>query len=165
MHQNNKPMFYMHDDLISTMLSFLNGIPAEEFREDLMFYIKWHQVPSVFLSTTLTDSRSWFSVANPMCRYMPYFPRRYLRMRPEDIWSPTLPALISMIDREKVRDVKMYKGCLMRWAHECISNRHIEYWFQLKRKGLSRLSLEHFRNSRPRFFVEEAMREVFSCLL
>ena len=147
-------------DLLDLTVSYLYNIPAYELIEDLHFFLRWQQqVPAMFLSCTLMDSRYLFAVANPMRRYHPYTPRRFLHMQPADIWASTLPALVNMLDAEKVRGIKSYKGCIRRWTHECVTSRKLEFYTLLCKKALIKLGECHFRRSFPVFFVREALRQ------
>ena len=157
-------MFLLHDDLITLCVSYVWDLTSFELKDDLDFYIQWQRyVPHMFLQTAVLDTRFWYTVANPMCKYNPYYPRKYLSLRPADIWSPSLRSLGSMICKEKIRSLKTYKGCVLRWIDDCTSNRHLFYWFYLARRVLSRLKITHFQTRAPCFFVREALEEICSC--
>ena len=156
-------MFCLPRDLFNLMLSFVYECEATEFIADLNFYIAWQKaVPPMFLSASLLDTRFWYGVANPMLPYHPYTPRKFLRMEPADIWAATLPAFVNMICRERVRETRTYKGCIQRWANDCVSNRQLEYYVLLSMKGFKKLTADHFVSSHHPFFVEEALRQVRS---
>ena len=147
-------------DLMDLTISFVYDITAQELFEDLEYFIRWQKhVPPMFLSCTLLDQRYLFSVANPMRPFHPYTPRKYLSMQPSDIWASTLPALVNMINAERVREIKTYKGCIRRWTHDCITSRKLEFYLLLCKKALVKLSDRHFRRSFPVFFVQEALRQ------
>ena len=154
-------VFYLPTDLLNIVLSFDLLCSVAELAEDLNFYISWQRtVPAMFLTASLLDTRYWYNVANPMLRYHPFTPRRYLRMRPCDIWSQTLPALTNMICRERVREIRTYKACVQRWVTDCVENRHLFYYRTLVKKVLGKITQRHFRPNHPGFFVEEALRQV-----
>ena len=159
--------FFLHDVLITEVMSFLYStipVTACELRQDLKFYITWRKyVPSMFLSTQLLETRFWFHIANPMCRYHPYHPRKFLNMRPAEVWSPTLTALGNMICKEKIRAAKTYKRCALRWIWDCCDNLELWYWFYLRDKLFTRLSSCHFHSKAPLRFVEEALQQIASC--
>jgi len=156
-------MFQLHDDLITEMISFLFPITACELKEDLIFYIKWAEVPSMFLNCQLRETRYRHYVCNPMIRYIPYHPRRYLDMRPNEVWGPTLPALGAMLSRDALREAKTYRRCALRWIWDCISNLEIYYWDVLCAKLFSRISLQHFHcRYGCSHFLEESLRQVDS---
>ena len=156
-------MFRLPNDLISVILSHVFECTAKELEQDLNFYIAWQKtVPPMFLSASLLDTRYWFGVANPMLSYHPYTPRKFLQMQPADIWAATLPAFVNMICRERVRGIQTYKGCIQRWAADCIAGRRLEYYIILSSKGFRNLTPDHFRVSHPPFFVEEALRQIHS---
>lgn len=151
-------------DLLNIITEMVYDCTGEELMEDLHFYISWQRtVPPMFLSAALIDLRFFFGVANPMISYHPYTPRKYLRMRPSDIWASTLPALVNMVHPETVRAARTYKGCLTRWVNDCTSNRQLYYYHVLVSKGLCKLKPEHFRRSHPHFFVREALRQIRVC--
>ena len=79
--------FFLPDDLITETISFLFPITACELRQDLIFYIKWTRVPSMFLNCQLRETRYRYFICNPMQMYIPYHPRRYLDMRPNEVWG------------------------------------------------------------------------------
>ena len=165
MSNNVQTRFFLPDVLVTEMLKFVWGITACELRSDLDFYIQWRKhVPPMFLEPSTLETRFWYNVANPLCRYHPYHPRKYLSLRPSDIWSASLPALGSMLCREKVRMVKTYKRCIMRWISDCITNRHIFFWFVLIDKVFKRINFEHFRVQVPSSFVQESLREIAFCI-
>ena len=154
-------MFFLHNDLIRVVLSFEHDITPLELERDLQFYMMWQKtVPSIFLQASCMDERYFSGVSNPMIRFNPYYPRKYLRLEPVDIWAHTLPAFINMLCKEMVRDTKTYKGCIARWTYDCVCNRQLYYWNKLMRKGLSKLKKLHFRSSAPPLFVEEALRQI-----
>jgi hypothetical protein len=145
------------------MISFLFPITACELKEDLIFYIKWAEVPSMFLNCQLRETRYRHYVCNPMIRYIPYHPRRYLDMRPNEVWGPTLPALGAMLSRDALREAKTYRRCALRWIWDCISNLEIYYWDVLCAKLFSRISLQHFHcRYGCSHFLEESLRQVDS---
>jgi hypothetical protein len=156
--------FSLPDDLITVAISFLFPITASELRQDLTFYIKWSRVPSMFLNCQLRETRYRYFVCNPMQMYVPFYPRRYLDMRPNEVWGPTLPALGALLCKEALRDAKTYKQCALRWIWDCISNLEIYYWDVLRIKLFKRISPVHFQY-RPgcAYFVEEALRLIDSC--
>ena len=157
----NKQMFPLPNDLLSIITSMVFDCTGAELCEDLTFYLTWQKtVPPMFLSAALIDERYFFGVANPMICYHPYSPRKYLRMRPSDIWAATLPALVNMVHPELIRGARTYKGCLTRWTYDCISNRELYYYELLVSKGLKKLTRDHFRRSHPPFFVREALRQI-----
>ena len=147
-------------DLLNLAISFLYDISADELFQDLAFFLKWQKnVPSVFLSPSLLDQRFYYGVANPMIKDHPYTPRRFLQMRPSEIWASTLPALVNMLCPEKIREIKTYKGCVLRWTHDCVHSRSLKYYFILCKKALVKLTDRHFRRAYPVFFVREALRQ------
>ena len=153
--------FALPKDLVNLLLSFVYEITSDELARDLEFYIKWRsKVPPMFLSATLLNTRFYFSVANPMVRYHPYTPRKNLRMRPTDIWACTLLAFLHGLSKERVRSLRTYRGCILRWAHDCLQNRKIEYYAMLHHRILSKLKPHHFRSARPSAFLAEALRQI-----
>ena len=160
MHNTHTFRMRLPIDLTNLTVSFLYNITAQELFEDLHFYLRWQKhVPPMFLSCTLLDQRYLFAVANPMRPFHPYTPRKFLSMQPCDIWASTLPALVNMINPERVREIKTYKGCVTRWTHDCITSRKLEFYLILCKKALVKLSERHFRRSFPVFFVREALRQ------
>ena len=147
-------------DLINLIISFVFDVSADELFRDLRFYIKWQtHVPGMFLTPALLDIRYFYAVANPMIKDHPYTPRRFLQMRPSEIWASTLPALVNMLCPQKIREIKTYKGCVQRWVHDCVSSRNIQLYFILCKKALVKVSERHFRRAFPVFFVREALRQ------
>ena len=160
MHKQDIYFSRLPTDLMDLTISFVHDITTEELFEDLHFYMRWQKhVPAMFLSCTLLDNRYLFAVANPMRRFHPYTPRRFLSMQPADIWASTLPALVNMLNSERVRAIKSYKGCIRRWTHDCVTSRKLEFYLILCKKALVKLHECHFRRSFPVFFVREALRQ------
>ena len=154
-------LFSLPHDLVRLVLSFELDISPKELSDDIDFFIKWHDtVPPIFLSPRLLDTRYLFYVANPMHVHHPYTPRRHLSMRPADVWAQTLTALAQMVCRERVRELRTYKKCILRWVYDCIENRNVEYYKILHSKVLGKLSLQHFRPSAHFAFLEEALRQI-----
>ena len=159
----NNPVFLLPRDLLNIVLVYVYECTQSELVQDLNFYIEWQNtVPAMFLSASLIDTRYYYGVANPMLPYHPFTPRKYLRMRPCDIWAATLPAFVNMICGERIREIGTYKGCIQRWTSDCISNREIQYYIILASKGFRKITSDHFRLSHPSFFVKEALRQIRS---
>ena len=156
-------MFLLHDDLITLIITYLFPITACELREDLIFYIKWAAIPPMFLNCRVRETRYRHYVCNPMLKNIPYHPRRYIDLRPNEVWGPTLPALGAMLSKDAIREAKTYKRCALRWIYDCISNLEMYYWDELCDKLFSRISQHHFQY---RYgcchFLEEALRQVDS---
>ena len=153
-------MHRLPKDLMNLTISFVYDVSVDELFRDLCFFIKWQtHVPSMFLSPALLDTRFFYAVANPMIKDHPYTPRRFLQMRPSEIWASTLPALVNMLCPEKIREIKTYKGCVQRWTRDCVSSRTLRYYFLLCKKALVKLTECHFRRAFPIFFVREALRQ------
>ena len=145
-------------DVLNVVLSFLYHLTAQELSSDIEYFLDWQKkVPKIFLRASMLDQRYFFNVANPMIPNHPYTPRKFLSKQPQDIWSQTLPALVNMLCPEMVREVKTYKGCIRRWARECVSTRTPDAYLTLCQKALIKLKLCHFRRASPRFFVLEAL--------
>ena len=122
-------LFFLPPDLVNLILTFELQISPLELSEDIDFFVTWHNtVPSLFLSPRLLDTRYLFFVASPMLVNHAYTPRRHLAMRPADIWSQTLPAFGQMICRERIRELRSYKKCILRWIYDCIENRDVAYY-------------------------------------
>ena len=157
----HKVVFCLPTDLLNLVLDYDLCCTAYELAEDITFYTAWQNcVPPMFLSTSLLDTRFYFNVANPMIKFHPFTARRYLRMRPCDIWSQTLPALANMISKESIREMRTYKACVQRWVSDCVNNRQLFYYKILVKKALGKLTQCHFRPNHPGFFVLEALRQV-----
>ena len=152
-------MNHLPSDLSNLVVSFLYDITYQELAIDLEYYIMWHSVPSLFLKASMLDWRTFCFVPSPMHRNVPYIPRAYLRMRPSDIWSNSLIALSSRICKEKIRALKTYKGCIMRWVFDTTSMRHHCWYRQLHERVLKKLTVDHFR-ARDDFFVLEALAQI-----
>ena len=154
-------LFCLPHDLVNLVLTFELQISPLELSEDIDYFVTWHNtVPSLFLSPRLLDTRYLFFVPSPMLVNHPYTPRRHLAMRPADIWSQTLPAFGQMICRERIREVRSYKKCILRWIYDCVENRDVGYYTILYSKILRKLSPLHFRPSAHWVFVREALRQI-----
>ena len=130
-----------------------------ELESDLDFYIRWQtQVPGVFLSQSLMDLETGLLHASPMIKNHPYAPTRKFLIRPESVWSITLLLLVASIDKHKVRRLKTYKGCIIRWARECLAGCKPEY-YQKVHTIFTQLTLEHFYPVR-RAFVAECLKQI-----
>ena len=161
MRQTNTGDIIIPRDIMDLIVSFVYRIPARELFADVEYFLKWQQnVPPMFLSATLLDNRFYYRVANPMRRFHPYTPRRFLHMKASEIWGSTLPALVNMLCAERVREIRTYKGCIRRWTIDCTSSRSLAPYIALRKKALTKLTQEHFRRSFPRFFVREALRQI-----
>jgi hypothetical protein len=144
-------------DVSNLVVSFLYDISYQELAIDLNYYIMWHSVPSMFMKASL-DLRTFCFVPSPMHKNVPYVPRSYLRMRPSDIWSDGLITFSSRICKEKIRELKTYKGCILRWVFDATSTRHIAWYQQMHERVLKKLTVDHFRH--PDFFVLEALMQI-----
>jgi hypothetical protein len=151
-------MNHLPRDISNLVVSFLYDISYQELMIDLNYYIMWHSVPSIFLKASFLDIRTFCFVPSPMHKNVPYFPRKYIRMRPYDIWSNGLLLLTNKICKERIRELKTYKGCVLRWAFDATSTRHIAWYNQMHERVLKKLTLEHFRH--PDFFVTEALMQI-----
>ena len=154
-------VFFLPYDLTNIVLDYVYDITPYELEEDLDFFIKWGQnVPPMFLSATLFNTRYFFNVANPMLRYHPFTPRKFLRMRPCDIWSSALPVLVRGLCKEKIREIRTYRGCAIRWCADCIQNRQLAYYRILEAKILLKLKNHHFRRGVHPCFVSHALEQI-----
>jgi hypothetical protein len=151
-------MNHLPSDISNLVVSFLYDNTYHELATDLNYYIMWHSVPSMFLKASLLDLRTFCFVPSPMHKNVPYVPRSYLRMRPSDIWSNSLIVLSNRICKEKIRALKTYKGCVMRWVFDTTSTRHFCWYKQLYERVLKKLTVDHFRH--PDFFVVEALMQI-----
>ena len=165
MRHNEQDVYFLHDDLLQLVLSYVHNVHVLEFKDDIKFYLKWQKsVPKIFLNCSLFETRLLYHVANPMIKSHPYYPRKYLRMRPCDIWgNSTLLSFGSMLCRFSIRDAKTYKRCALRWIYDCIENREIHYYETLYLKLLCKLKLIHFQDRVPGFFVIECLRQISAC--
>ena len=151
-------MNHLPSDISNLVVSFLFDISYQEMTTDINYYIMWHSIPSLFLKASLLDLRTFCFVPSPMHRNVPYVPRGYLRMRPCDIWSPNLLLFCNGICKEKVRELKTYKGCILRWAFDTVSTRHIAWYQQFYKRVLKKLTIDHLRH--PDFFAVEALMQI-----
>ena len=160
-HSSNKPCFYLHDDLINIVLGFVWNVTASELRYDLEFYRRWNEtVPPIFLAGSVLYRDFWYEVANPLCKHNPYVPRKYLSLRPNDIWNYNLIALGAMLSREKIREVRTYKRCAQRWIMDCVAGNRPEYYIELRKKLLTRLKISHFQSRAPSPFLAEVFSQL-----
>ena len=151
-------MNHLPNDLSNLVVSFLYNINYQELAIDLEYYTMWHSVPNIFLKASILDLRTFCFVPSPLHKNVPYVPRAYLRMRPSDIWSNSLIVLSSKICKEKIRALKTYKGCVLRWVFDTTSTRHHCWYKQLHERVLKKLTVDHFRA--PDFFVLEALAQI-----
>ena len=156
--------FFLPDDLIRVVTSFLwktAQLSADELSEDLEFYCLWQKtVPPIFLKCSILDIRDWYQVANPMRDGHPYWPRKLLDLTPKNVWGEPLFVFGTMICREKIREVRTYKRCALRWIRNCTDNIDIWYWYDLQVKLLNKIKLSHFRHRSHRGFLEEALEQL-----
>ena len=154
-------VFFLPHDLTNIVLEFVYEIAPAELEQDLDFYIRWRtNVPPMFLSATLFNTRYFFNVANPMLEYHPYTPRKHLRMRPCDIWSSALSVLVRGLCKQKIREIHTYRGCAIRWCVDCIQNRKLAYYTLLQDKILTKLKSHHFRRGVHHCFVSHALLQI-----
>jgi hypothetical protein len=156
--------FFLPDDLVQLVTSFLwksAKLSADELSEDLSFYCLWRKaVPPIFLKCAILDTSQWFHVANPMRDGHPYWPRKLLDITPKNVWGEPLFAFGTMICRERIREVRTYKRCALRWIRNCTDNINIWYWYDLQMKLLNKIKIEHFRHRAHRGFLEEALQQL-----
>ena len=157
----NNSCFYLHDDLVNVVLGFLWKVTAQELRDDFRFYATWHKtVPPIFLSGSVLYKDFWYEVANPLSRHNPYVPRKYITLRPNDIWNFNLIALGTMICRERIREIKTYKRCAQRWIMDCVAGSKPEYYQILHKKLFTRLKISHFQSRAPTCFLAEVFSQL-----
>ena len=122
------------------------GLRSKVFIEDLRVYEQWHEiVPARFLSAQITYNGRWYhKVASPFRRYHPYVPRQNLLIAPDDIWNENLLILAALLCKERVRTIRTYKRCALRWVEDCIWNTHPEYYTILQEKLLNRITVDLF---------------------
>ena len=164
--KKRKTMFTLPDDLITEIASFLwtdCTIHANELSADIDFYITWRTlVPPIFIKCAVTDKLHCYDVANPMRAGHPYWPRQLLELTPHTVWSRNLYLLGSFICREKIRGVKTYKRCCMRWIRYCCENIDLWYYFDLNQKVLSKITLDHFHARAHYPFLRQALAQISS---
>ena len=156
--------FFLPDDIVQILTSFLwknANLSASELAWDLDFYCLWRKtVPPIFLKCAILDTCQWSQVANPMRDGHPYWPRKLLDIRPKTVWGDPLFSFGTMLCRERIREVRTYKRCALRWIKNCIENIDIWYWFDLQVKLLNKLKAEHFRPRAHPGFVAEALQQL-----
>jgi len=151
---NNLPLV-----LADLVCNFAYGITAQELYEDLDFYCAWSEkVPPVFLNHFVVHRETSLPYANPMIKHHPYMPMRHFDFVPDSIWAITLVVFCSMIDKEVIRELKTYKGCVLRWVRMCMSGARPEYFERLL-KVFTRLEPHHFYPARQAF-VSECLRQI-----
>ena len=164
MYKFHSTMFFLPQDLVQVITSFLwqnANLGANELAEDLDFYILWRKtVPPIFLKCAILDTNQWFHVANPMRSGHPYWPRKLLDLTPNNVWGEPLFAFGTMICRERIREVRTYKRCALRWIRNCTDNINIWFWYELQTKLLNKIKLEHFHQRAHRGFLQEALQQL-----
>ena len=154
-------MFELHNDLVSLVLSFLWNVTAKELEEDINYYIEWRQnVPPIFLKACVYDEKRWHEVPSPFVWPNAYTPRKHTLLLPKEIWSPYLMTVGNFLHRESVRELRTYKGIILRWIDDCTSTRKLFYYYTLRDRFLTRLKPSHFLARAPRSFVAEVLRQV-----
>ena len=166
MTKNNTPMFFLPDDLIRLCTSFVwdsGGVSARDLRRDIRFYERWHQrIPPIFLNLAVLETDLWMEVPNPLRVGYPYWPRRRLLLRPKTVWSDAMFTLGMRLCRERIREVKTYKRCALRWIQNCISSLHIGFFDEVDQKLFTRISERHFRPRSNLRFVRECLVQLSS---
>jgi hypothetical protein len=164
MYKFRRTRFCLPDDIVSLLCTFLwrnAKLRADELSADVDFYCLWRKtVPPIFLKCAVLDIHQWFHVANPMREGHPYWPRKLLNLEPKNVWGDTLFAFGSMICRERIRDVRTYKRCALRWIRACTDNIDIWYWWDLKQKLLCKIKPEHFHPRAHQAFLQEALSQL-----
>ena len=164
MSKFDTPMFFLPDDLIRLCTTFLwdsGGITASELRRDIVFYEKWHRkVPQIFLNCSVLETDLWMHVPNPMRKGYPYWPRKRLLLRPKTVWSDAMFTLGSRLCRERIREVRTYKRCALRWIQNCISSLHLECFDEVEEKLFHRIKEQHFRRRSNLRFVRECLQQL-----
>jgi hypothetical protein len=156
--------FFLPDDIVQVIAGFLWAhvhLRASEMAEDIDFYLMWRKaVPPIFMTCAILDTSQLCYVANPMRDCHPYWPRKLLDLTPKNVWGGSLYAFGAMICKERIREVRTYKRCCLRWIRDCTENLEIWYWFDLQQKLLSKIRIEHFRQRGHRGFLQEALQQV-----
>ena len=164
MYKYRRTLFFLPDDLVQVITSFLwqnANLRADELANDLDFYMLWRKtVPPIFLKCAILDLSQWFHVANPMRDGHPYWPRKLLDLTPKNVLGEPLFAFGTMICRERIREVRTYKRCALRWIRNCTDNIDIWYWYDLRVKLLNKIKLEHFHYRAHRGFLREALQQL-----
>ena len=140
-------LFRINNDILDIVLGYLwEGLRSKAFIEDLRVYKQWHDiVPARFLSAQIIYNGSWYhKVASPFRQYHPYVPRQNLLIAPVDIWNENLIILAASLCKERIRSIRTYKRCAIRWVEDCVWNAHPQYYKILYKKLLSRLTVDLF---------------------
>jgi hypothetical protein len=164
MYKFPRTLFFLPDDIVQVITSFLwqtGNLSAHELGEDLDFYILWRKtVPPIFFKCAILDTTQWSHVANPMRDGHPYWPRKRLDLTPKQVWGEPLFAFGTMICRERIREVRTYKRCALRWIRNCTDNINIWYWYDLQVKLLNKIKLKHFHHRAHIGFLREALQQL-----
>ena len=148
--------FALNTDTLDIVLGYLwDGLRTKEFREDLRVYKQWHDiVPARFLSAEISYGGLWcHKVASPFRQHHPYVPRRKFMISPNDIWNENLLIMVAALCKERIRSIRTYKRCAIRWVEDCIWNVHPEYYVILQEKLLNRITVDLFQDHVDRKLV------------
>ena len=131
-------------DCQNLLLSFLWGkYTYSEFKTDIKHYIKWHSVPNVFLNCTEFDCTIMCQIPSPYRKDNAFVPRKHLDIS-TTMWNRKLEVFCRLLHKERIRELKTYKGCIYRWCQDTINNRHVEYYKFLYYKILRKITCHHF---------------------
>lgn len=128
-------------------------------------YIKWDVdqcatiqecVPPAFFLATCFRRDQWGSVNSPYRRGNDYIPRTFLEMSP--CWNDVPLALVCMICKDRVRELKTYKAIFLRRVSMLRAN-DLRAWNDLY-DGLKRLRLCHFQRCSNQSFLREVLLEL-----
>ena len=169
MTNNDTTMFFLHNDLIKLCTSFVwgnAGIDARELQRDIEFYELWHQkVPPIFLQCAMLETDLWQDVPNPMRAGYPYWPRRRLLIRPKTVWNDAMVTFGMKLCRERIREVRTYKRCALRWISNCITSLELGFFDEVEKKLFQRIKLQHFQRRSNFRFLEECLQQLSSLRL
>jgi hypothetical protein len=156
----------INEDCASVLISFLwPNYTREELLTDIDYYISWHRTPDIFINCAIHDIQLDVRVPSPYRKNTPFRPRRTLRISPWSIWSPAMKRFMYWLSKDKVRKLKTYKRCVMRWVSDVLENRKVEYYVFLHHKILKYLTPEFFRGQQNTLFQEEVLQQIASCPL
>ena len=135
-------------DCQNVLLSFLwKNYTYSDLKNDTEYYIKWHCIPNVFLQATEFDSTIQCLVPSPYRKNNAFVPRMNLAI-PHTMWNNRLERFCRALNKERIRELKTYKGCIKRWCSDTIYNRHVEYYDFIYHKILRKITPYHFGHSR-----------------
>ena len=144
-------------DLQDVVCKYAYGIPYYRLQSDVeLCSMIQESIPPSFLVAVCFHKLKWGHVNCPFRKGNAYYPSFHLDM--SNPWNCVLAAFITMLHKERVRELRTYKGIIARRAGDLYTSMFSK-WNKMF-TYLKRLKPCHFRHNAQRSFVREVLAEI-----